>query len=84
MVIYLIIINLFVFILMAIDKNNAIKNKSRIPNKIFYLFSICGGFIGISMGIILINHKTTRDMYYIMIAVGIIVWSGIIIFVESK
>ena len=83
MIIYLTVINVISFVLMIIDKYNAIKNKSRIPNRLLYLLGICGGFIGISLGIILINHKTTKINYYLAIGMGIILWLGIIIYMES-
>lgn len=56
--IYLIIINIISFLFMYIDKNNARKHLSRIPEKTLFLTALLGGSLGSILGMNLFRHKT--------------------------
>lgn len=57
-IIYIILINVAGLLSMYIDKQRAIKNKWRIPEKTLFLIAILGGSIGSIGGMHLFRHKT--------------------------
>lgn len=62
-VIYL-ILNLISFLLFAIDKRKAVKNKWRIPEATLILSSVFGIFGGFC-GMYIIRHKTKKPKFFI-------------------
>lgn len=62
-IIYLLIVNLWAFIIMGIDKKKAIKNKWRISEKSLFIPVLLGGGIGGTAGMHLFRHKT-RHWYF--------------------
>lgn len=63
--IYLVIINLIAFLLMAMDKSRARKHHWRIPEKTLFLSAILGGSIGAIAGMYTFHHKT-RHRYFVI------------------
>ena len=63
--VYLFVINLAGFIVMAIDKSKARRNKRRVPEAILFLFAIFGGSIGCLLGMRIFHHKTQKPRFYI-------------------
>ena len=63
--IYLVIINLIAFLLMAMDKSRARKHQWRIPEKTLFLSAILGGSIGAIAGMYTFRHKT-RHWYFVI------------------
>ena len=63
--VYLFVINLAGFIVMAIDKSKARRNKWRVPEAILFLFAIFGGSIGCLLGMRIFHHKTQKPRFYI-------------------
>lgn len=57
-IVYIIIVNLTLFILMGVDKRRAKLHKWRISEKSLFLFSLFGGSIGGIIGIYTFKHKT--------------------------
>lgn len=55
---YLLILNIFTFILFGVDKYRAKKDLWRIPESRLFLCAILGGSIGAELGIHLFHHKT--------------------------
>ena len=66
---YLIIINFISFLLIAIDKRKAIKNKYRISEKTFFIFSFIGGSLGTLLGMFQFHHKTKKLKFLIGIPI---------------
>lgn len=66
---YLIIINFISFLLVAIDKRKAIKNKYRISEKTFFIFSFIGGSLGTLLGMFQFHHKTKKLKFLIGIPI---------------
>ena len=56
--IYLLVINLFGFFVMGLDKHKAKKGKWRIPEKTLFLLAILGGSLGTTIGMHVFHHKT--------------------------
>lgn len=61
--IYLIVINVFSFILMGYDKRKARKNKWRVPESRMFLAAAFGGSIGIWLGMQHFHHKTLHNKF---------------------
>ena len=69
---YLISINLIGFILMFIDKRNAILKKWRIKENTLLLISLIGGCFGILLGMHLFKHKTKKLKFKLVYLFSII------------
>lgn len=61
----LILANLFGFIMVAVDKRRAIKNKWRVPEKNFFIISFFGGFPGVYLGLFVFKHKTRHIKFMV-------------------
>ncbi len=57
---YLISINLFSFIVMAIDKIKAKHGWWRVPEKSLMILAVSGGSLGMLLGMYVIRHKTKK------------------------
>lgn len=80
MVIYLSLINVLSFILMALDKYRAVKNKSRISEVTFYLLTFLCGIVGIILGGLVFSHKTRKRSFQIKV-IGITIVQVVLIYV---
>ena len=58
--IYLLIINIFAFLTMWYDKNQAKAQKWRISEKALFIFCLLGGSIGGIAGMYTFRHKTKK------------------------
>lgn len=64
--IYLIIINALALVLMQRDKNQAIKHRRRIPEKVLIGTAFIGGSLGILSGMFLFRHKTRHLLFWVV------------------
>jgi len=55
---YIVLINLFGFVVMKIDKRRARKRKWRISEVQIWLISLIGGALGSTLGMFAFRHKT--------------------------
>lgn len=60
-----ILINLFEFILSAVDKKAAIHHGRRIPEKTLWLLAILGGAVGLFLSMRIFRHKTKHLAFVI-------------------
>ena len=67
--VYIFVINLAGFLVMAFDKNKARRNKWRVPEAALFLFAIFRGSIGCLLGMRIFHHKTQKPRFYIGIPV---------------
>lgn len=63
--IYFLLINLFSFSIMGIDKYKAKKNKWRIKEKTLFISSLIGGGLGAYYGMNKFRHKTKKNIFKI-------------------
>ncbi len=63
--IYLVIINLFGFFIMWLDKRKAKKGAWRIPEKTLFIITAIGGGIGTTAGMYVFRHKTQKVQFVI-------------------
>lgn len=66
--IYFIVINIGTFLVMLDDKNRAINQRFRIPEKVLFLLTILGGSLGILAAMRFIRHKSNKNSFKITIA----------------
>lgn len=71
---YLVIINIFEFIVMGLDKLLAIKHKYRIPEFTLLFLSAIGGSIGAIIGMFFFHHKTKKLKFRILFPLFLIVY----------
>ena len=64
-VIYFVIINLFGFFIMWLDKRKAKKGAWRIPEKTLFIITALGGGIGTIAGMYTFRHKTQKIQFVI-------------------
>jgi len=72
----LLILNIFGFILVSLDKYKAKNRLWRIPERTFFLLSILGGSIGVYIGLFFFNHKTRH--WYFMTLIPLIIVAQIV------
>ena len=74
-----IIWNIIVFAIYGIDKNNARKNKRRVPEKTLIGMAFFGGGIGAFLGMRIFQHKTRVLKFKILIP--LLVFITLVVFV---
>lgn len=60
MLLYLVVINIFGFFIMWLDKRKARKGSWRIPEKTLFIITALGGGIGTIAGMYTFRHKTQK------------------------
>ncbi|QNU68747.1 DUF1294 domain-containing protein [Ruminiclostridium herbifermentans] len=75
-IIALLILNIFGFILVSLDKYKAKNKLWRIPERSFFILSILGGSIGVYVGLFLFKHKTRH--WYFMVIIPLIILAQIV------
>ena len=73
-VIVLAVVNIAAYFLMWQDKQRAIRQQWRIPERTLLLLSLLGGFIGIHLGRQHFRHKTQRWYFSLTVIISAILW----------
>lgn len=63
--IYLILINLYGFVIMYLDKKRAIKHRYRISEKQLWLVTCLFGGLGTTLGMHTFHHKNKKPLFFI-------------------
>ena len=74
LVIILAAVNIAAYFLIWQDKQCAIRQQWRIPERTLLLLSLLGGFIGIHLGRQHFRHKTQRWYFSLMVIISAIMW----------
>lgn len=75
---FLLILNVFSFVLMGIDKYKALHRLWRISEKTFFTLALFGGSIGVWLGIYFFRHKTRHKLF--VLGLPLIVFCQILLF----
>ena len=81
-ILYFIIINLFGFFIMWLDKQKAKKGAWRIPEKTLFIVTALGGGIGTTAGMYAFRHKTQKLGFVIgfplitILEIVAVIWFG--------
>ena len=70
---YITVVNLLTIFLMRVDKQKAMNNQYRLPERTFFLLSLLGGAIGTYIGMKLFRHKTKHAKFTVGIPFLILV-----------
>ena len=70
---YFILINIINFILFAMDKQRAKKNKWRVPEAWLFFVSLIGGSLGGLLSMNIMRHKTSKPSFIIGMPILLIV-----------
>ena len=81
---YLLIINMYQFIQMGIDKYLAIKNKRRISEKTLIVTSLIGGSIGGILGMNIFKHKTKKFKFHFFYILFLIIHIFLYIYITKN
>ena len=73
-IIVLAAVNIAAYFLMWQDKQRAIRQQWRIPERTLLLLSLFGGFIGIHLGRQYFRHKTQRWYFSLTVIISAILW----------
>ena len=65
--VYLLGMNAAAYILMAVDKTNAIRKARRIPEAVLLLIAALGGSLGEWLGMAGLHHKTKHKKFLILV-----------------
>ena len=79
--IFFFIINALGFLIMQIDKNNAINGKSRVSEASIFTVAAIGGSIGVAFGMYLLRHKTKKKKFTVGIPIIILLQILIVLFI---
>ena len=74
---YLLVINLIAFAMYGLDKQRAIKDKWRIPEKTLLLVALFGGGVGAFAGMQTFRHKTKHWKFLIGVPACILLHIGL-------
>lgn len=64
-ILYILIVNIYGFAIIVIDKHKAKKNRWRIKEMNFFIVAFVGGAIGVLLGMMMVRHKTQHKSFYI-------------------
>ena len=68
--IYLLLASAVGFVLMGFDKLSAKVDSERVPELLFFLISLAGGFAGVVLGVFVFHHKISKRSFQFKIGVG--------------
>ena len=71
---WLILVNLWGFLLVFLDKQKAKKGNWRIPESTFFILAFLGGFLGIEFAMGLFHHKTKKPSFFWVIRCAFLAW----------
>lgn len=63
----LLLINAVPMLVMCLDKNFARRGMWRIPEAVLLGLAVCGGALGVLLGMTLFHHKTRKPKFYISV-----------------
>ena len=81
---YIVIVNIAAFCMFGIDKNAAIRQKQRIPNKVLLFMAFIGGSIGTLAGMYTFRHKTKKWYYTVTVPVLLILQITAAVYLISR
>lgn len=69
LILYIILINIYGFIIMGIDKNLAKKHKRRISENTLFTIAFILGAVGIYIGMFKFRHKTKHTSFLVLVPI---------------
>lgn len=72
-------VNLVAFVVMGVDKRRARKGRWRVRERTLWLFAICFGALGSTLGMWFFRHKTRRPAFFVGFPTLLFVQIGILL-----
>lgn len=82
-IIWLLKVNILIFILMLVDKNSADQKMWRIPEKTLWVLSLLGGSVGFLVAMIVSRHKILKPEFKYGVSLICLIESTILYFVSK-
>lgn len=79
-----VILNIYAFLLMYIDKNRARNHKWRISEKHIWIVAVLGGALGATIGMKQFRHKTKHKQFVILLPLLAVLTIAIYIYILIK
>jgi Predicted membrane protein len=82
-IVWLLIVNILIFILMLVDKNSADQKMWRIPEKALWVLSLLGGSVGFLVAMVVSHHKILKPEFKYGVSLIYLIESTILYFVSK-
>ncbi|UOR73105.1 DUF1294 domain-containing protein [Helicobacter pylori] len=82
-IVWLLIVNILIFILMLVDKNSAEQKMWRIPKKALWVLSLLGGSVGFLVAMIVSRHKILKLEFKYGVSLICLIESAILYFANK-
>jgi uncharacterized membrane protein YsdA (DUF1294 family) len=73
--VWYIFLSIVLFVVYGLDKAQAVANGRRIPEKVFHLIALAGGFPGGLIGRPFFHHKTRKPVFLFVLIVSFVLHS---------
>ena len=78
LLLYLVLINLFGFVLYGWDKAKSKGRGRRIPERVLLWVARLGGGVGCWMGMMFFRHKTKHDRFMALVPLWTVLWAVVL------
>lgn len=82
-IVWLLIVNILIFILMLVDKNSAEQKMWRIPEKALWILSLLGGSVGFLVAMVVSRHKILKLKFKYGVSLICLIESAILYFASK-
>ncbi len=82
-IVWLLIVNILIFILMLVDKNSAEQKMWRIPEKALWVLSLLGGSVGFLVAMVVSHHKILKLEFKYGVSLICLIESAILYFASK-
>ncbi len=82
-IVWLLIVNILIFILMLVDKNSAEQKMWRIPEKALWVLSLLGGSVGFLVAMVVSHHKILKLKFKYGVLLICLIESAILYFASK-
>ncbi|GAA8520895.1 hypothetical protein KYTH78_03170 [Helicobacter pylori] len=82
-IVWLLIVNILIFVLMLVDKNLAEQKMWRIPEKALWVLSLLGGSVGFLVAMVVSHHKILKLKFKYGVSLICLIESAILYFASK-
>ncbi len=82
-IVWLLIVNILIFILMLVDENSAEQKMWRIPKKALWVLSLLGGSVGFLLAMVVSRHKILKLEFKYGVSLICLIESAILYFASK-
>ncbi len=83
-IVYMLIMNIFTFVLYGVDKKRAINRRWRIPEVVLLGLSLLGGCVGAFIAMRLFHHKTRHARFAMGVPIMILLHGCLVVFLFER